>query len=221
MPNRKKVTLKTYLLTGFLAILPLLITWFVLGILVSLLVRHVGPVSEAVLSLALPKETLVRLDAWYVPTILGSVAMVVIIFFIGVATQMFIGRLVFSVMEGVIRHIPLVNAIYDGVHQVVSAFSVQGDAKLRQVVLARITPGGAYALGFLTAEVAAPNPSWGRKKAALVYVPSNQLYLGHTFLVDLKDVVPLDMTVEQGMKLVVTAGLAVPPGFARPSKRKS
>jgi uncharacterized membrane protein len=206
--NKKDPGFKTYFLTGLLALLPLLITAFVLIFLWRILHGLVDPVMESLLLMLLPENIVAMLKHWQVPTMLGLLLIFALILVAGIATQKLVGRTFLTTLDVVASRIPVVSFIYDGVRQVTSAFDPQGDMLFRQVVLIRTQQGGPHFLGFVTNQL--PKSKAHPKGVSLVYVPTNNLYIGTTYAAEPKDITVLDMSVQQGMRLVVSAGLALP-----------
>jgi uncharacterized membrane protein len=201
-------SLKRYFLTGLLALLPLIITAVAIGFLWHLLQTLIDPVVRALLAMVLPPALLEALSAWQAPTALGLVVLAVVVLAVGFLAQQIIGRTLVSMLDLVFSHIPIVSGIYEGVRQVTSAFDPGGKALFQEVVLVPAQPGGPLGLGFITNRL--PADARFPEGLALVYIPTNNLYIGTTIAAEPKTIIPLPLTVEQGMRLVVSAGLALP-----------
>jgi uncharacterized membrane protein len=153
-----------------------------------------------------------------VPDVVGILIMAVIILFVGLAMHVILGRALFRVLEAMLRRIPFIRSIYDGVRQVVSFFSGSGgNTALRQVVLVKTGGGKDYKLGFLTNTVEMEKAGWldGGGSYAVVFLPTNQLYLGGIIVVKMSEVIPLNIPVEEGIKMIATVGLVSPKEMKR------
>jgi uncharacterized membrane protein len=208
--ERRRPTLRSYFVTGFLALLPLLITVVVVRALWNFTSALVDPVMERLLTLLLTPQAVSGLMAWYVPTILGIVVFLGLILLMGLAIQLLFGKALVGMLDSLLGHIPVVSGIYQGVRQMTSAFDPASSGGLRQVVLIRPIRGGAHMIGFLTRKVTVK----GGKKMALVYVPTNTMYTGDVYLVGEREFTPLDIPVEDGVKLLVSGGLVAPERLA-------
>jgi uncharacterized membrane protein len=145
---------------------------------------------------------------------LGFVTAVLIIFLVGVFATNVVGRRILQWAERLILYIPLVRRVYPTVKDFVDAFSPNRRSGFREFVIVEHPRDGAYSYGFLTAEVRVE----GTKPEALVsiYVPTNHLYLGDVVLVPRDAVVSTGLSVEDGIRVVLSAGTAAPPRFPSP-----
>ena len=99
--------------------------------------------------------------------------------------------------------------IYAPVKQLIAAFSPDNESGFKRVVLVE-DPRRGYALGFLTREFTVDR---GRGPEALlaVYVPTNHLYLGDIVICERDRAMFPDITVEEGIRIFLTGGMALPP----------
>jgi uncharacterized membrane protein len=148
------------------------------------------------------------LSAWQAPTVLGLLLLALLVLAVGFLVPQFIGRTLVSMLDLVFSHIPIVSGIYEGVRQVTSAFEPGGPALFKEVVLVRTQQDGALGLGFITNRL--PADEHYPEGLALIYIPTNNLYIGTTIAAEPKAIHVLPLSVEQGMRLVVSAGLALP-----------
>ena len=140
---------------------------------------------------------------------LGFLTAVLIIFVIGIFATNVVGRRVLQWGERVIRYIPLVRRVYPTVKDFVEAFSPNRRSGFREFVLVEHPRPGIYAYAFLTGDVFVE----GTKPDALlsVYVPTNHLYLGDVLLVPRDTVVATGLSIEDGIRIILSAGTAAPP----------
>lgn len=194
---------------GLAAILPITITLYVLF--------WTGATAEAVLGgllrWALPVD-------WHIPG-LGLIAGVVLIFLLGLLLHAYLVERLWRAFENLLTRIPLVNSIYSATQELMGFFSSGNQQKsLGQVVTLPYGPSGYRVIGFVTREYLEGLPGGLQDpEHALVYLPISYGIGGYTLLVPRTVLRPVDMTVEQAMRLVITAGLsagstptAPPPG---------
>jgi uncharacterized membrane protein len=104
--------------------------------------------------------------------------------------------------------VPLFRTVYAPVKQLVLAFSPDNEYGFKQVVLVE-EPGRRYVIGFLTREFVAGEA--GKTQAlAAVYVPTNHLYIGDVVVYAREQLIFPDLTVEEGVRLFLTGGMALP-----------
>jgi len=201
--------MKKYLITGLLIWIPLVITLWVLKFIVDAL--------DQVLPLLPPAF---RTENWlglHVPG-MGVVMTLVIVFLTGLLTTNLIGARLVHFWHEVLHRIPVVNSIYSSVKQISDTlFSSTGQA-FRKALLVRWPNEGMWTIAFLTgrpgAEIAAHLPG----DFISVYVPTTPNPTGGYFVVVArKDVIELDMSVDEALKYIISMGVVPPNG--KPASR--
>jgi uncharacterized membrane protein len=96
----------------------------------------------------------------------------------------------------------------------IDSFSPERRSAFRAVVLIQHPRPGEYAFGFVTAEVTVETPE-GKREMVTVFIPSNNLYLGDITVVSRGDVIATGLTVEEGVRIILSAGTATPPRLPR------
>lgn len=140
---------------------------------------------------------------------LGTVTTLVVIVLVGAFARNVIGRRILQRAEGWLLKVPVFRTIYAPVKQLIAAFSPDNASGFKRVVLIE-DPRRGYALGFLTREFTVDR---GRGPEALlaVYVPTNNLYLGDVVICERDRALFPDITVEEGIRILLTGGMALPP----------
>ncbi|XP_047336016.1 protein LIKE COV 1-like [Impatiens glandulifera] len=141
---------------------------------------------------------------------LGFMTSITFIFFTGVFMSSWLGASVLGLGEWFIKKMPLVSYIYSASKQISAAISPdQGSHAFKEVAIIRHPRIGEYALGFITSTVILHNSS-GVEELSCVYVPTNHLYLGDILLVNSDDVLRPDLSVREGIEIVISGGLSIP-----------
>lgn len=140
---------------------------------------------------------------------LGLAAIVLGVLAVGVFATNVIGKRLLQRTEYYLLKLPLFSAIYAPVRQLVAAFRPDNDAGFKRVVLVEV-PGRGYVLGFLTREFTVEREA-GHESVVAVYVPTNHLYLGDVLIFPRDKVAYPDLTVEQGIRIFLTGGMALGP----------
>ena len=138
---------------------------------------------------------------------LGLLTILVGVLAVGVFATNVIGKRLLQRTEYYLLKVPVFSAIYAPVKQLVAAFRPDNDAGFKRVVLVD-DPGRGFVLGFLTREFTVERPS-GTEPMVAVYVPTNHLYLGDVLIYPQARVTYPDLTVEQGIRIFLTGGMAL------------
>jgi len=140
---------------------------------------------------------------------LGTLSTAVAIVLVGAFARNVIGRRVLQRAEGWLVRVPVFRTIYSPVKQLVAAFNPDNEAGFKRVVMVE-DPRRGYALGFLTREFTADRGN-GPEPMVAVYVPTNNLYLGDIVICERARAVFPDIAVEDGIRIFLTGGMALPP----------
>ena len=140
---------------------------------------------------------------------LGTLSTAVVIVLVGAVARNVIGRRILARGEGWLLKIPVFKTIYSPVRQLIAAFSPDNESSFKRVVLVN-DPQRGYAIGFQTREFMLDRGS-GPEAVLAVYVPTNNLYLGDVVIVERSKALFPDLAVEDGIRIVLTGGMALPP----------
>lgn len=186
---------KVRFFTGVFVTLPIVLTAWVFWLFYSSVDDFMAPIYDHLLGRRVPA--------------LGFLTAILIIFCVGVFATNVVGRRILQWADRVILHIPLVRRVYPTVKDFVDAFSPNRRAGFREFVIVEHPRDGAYSYAFLTADVRVE----GTKPDVLlsVYVPTNHLYLGDIVLVPRDAIFPTGLSVEDGIRVILSAGTAAPP----------
>lgn len=154
------------------------------------------------------------LERWIGQSIpgLGFLSIVALIMLVGLLTRNLVGKLLFAWFEDVLLRIPLVRSVYSAIKDLVGAFAMGGKSKtFRQVIMFEYPRPGLYCIGFVTNEMSYVGPEGDVKEFYNVYIPNPpNPTSGFLSLVPKEEAIPLDLSVEEGLKLVLSGGIIVP-----------
>lgn len=139
---------------------------------------------------------------------LGIITTAVVLLAIGALATNVFGRRILQTAEGYLLRLPLFRTVYSPVKQLVVAFSPDNEYGFKRVALVD-DPARGFLLGFLTKEFTIDRGQ-GAEAVVAVYVPTNHLYLGDVLVVPRDRVSFPDVTVEQGIRIFLTGGMALP-----------
>jgi uncharacterized membrane protein len=140
---------------------------------------------------------------------LGLVSTAAVIVLVGAFARNVIGRRVLQRTERWLLRVPVFRTVYAPVKQLVVAFSPDNEAGFKRVVLVE-DPARGFVLGFLTREFTVERGR-GPEPLIAVYVPTNHLYLGDIVIVERSRAMFPDISVEDGIRIFLTGGMALPP----------
>jgi len=186
-------------LSGLAVVLPIVITIAVLVWLVTTAEAMLGAVARTIL----PGDTY--------PRGLGLVAAIGLIFAIGVLMEAVYFRRLMGWIEDLLNRIPLVKTIYSAVRDLMSLFSKAGTRKFSKVVLVKFPGTEAKLIGFVTIEDFEGLPVAPGAGQVAVYLPMSYTIGGYTVFLPRECLTPLDMSLEDAMRFVVTAGMSRSP----------
>jgi uncharacterized membrane protein len=128
-----------------------------------------------------------------------------------------LGKFFWSLAERTIQRIPGVGAVYNAVRQIVATFGSQNRSMFSQVVLVQYPRPGCWTIGFLTNRAQAePQLRAGAGELWTVFVPTTpNPTSGFLLMLPRAEVVELDMSVGDGMKMILSGGAVTPPATAR------
>lgn len=181
------------LLTGFITLLPIVLTIYLLYWLAVSSEHVMGNTLRWILP-----------DASYFPG-LGMIAGLILVFIVGLLMKAYIVQQIFAFGELVLFQLPLVKSVYRGIRDFFDFFSPK-DNKLGQVVA--VTYNGIEMIGFITQTDQQRLPESFRKQdKVLVYLPMSYMIGGFTVFISKENVRHLKMSMEEAMRFALTAGI--------------
>jgi uncharacterized membrane protein len=140
---------------------------------------------------------------------LGVATTLLFVLLVGVVASNVLGKRLFALGDRYLAKIPVFRTVYLPVKQLLLAFSPDNESGLQRVVMVQDATG-AIRLGFLTKEFEADfEPGVGPRAFAVVYVPTNNLYLGDVFVYPIEALRFPDISVQEGVRIFLTGGMAM------------
>jgi uncharacterized membrane protein len=141
---------------------------------------------------------------------LGLGVLVILIILTGVFAKNYLGKKLIAIGERILDKIPILNTIYNVIKQVIESFSKDKNA-FQKVVLIEYPRAGIYSPGFLTGDAPTETMDKTGKQMVNVFVPTSpNPTTGFLVFVPMDDVIVLDTSVEDGFKLLLSAGVIKP-----------
>jgi len=200
--------IRNVFITGLLITLPIALTWFILQFLLNNFDALSPVFTNILIQLGAPIP-----EGYRIP-FLGLVVTLLIVLIVGWLTTNFFGKKVFQISELLIEKIPFVRRIYKGSKQVVSSIAEADTSAFRKVVLIEFPRRGLLAIGFVTGESRGEVQELTRENMLNVFVPTMpNPTSGFLIFSPLEELTEVSMTIEEGIKYVVSGGIVTPPEF--------
>jgi uncharacterized membrane protein len=196
--------LRNYFVAGILVTAPFGITAWLAWNVVQAIDQQVKPLIPTVYN----PET-------YLPFSLPGIGVLVTIVFlilVGALTAGFVGRMVVGLGERLLARMPVVRNVYGALKQIFQTVMSQKSTAFRQVVLFEYPRRGSWAIGFITGKTEGEVQNVTEDEVVNVFLPTTpNPTSGYLLFVPRRELVTLDMTVEEGIKMVVSGGIVTPP----------
>ncbi|MFU8794140.1 MAG: DUF502 domain-containing protein [Dethiobacteria bacterium] len=194
--------LKTVFTTGLLTILPLAVTIYVFYLVFNFLDNLLGDMIKTLFNYRVPG--------------IGFAAGILLILLIGFIASNIIGSRLINFSDSLLQRLPLAKGIYTSAKQIIDAFTVQGKNAFQKVVLIEYPRKGLFVLGFVTGSSKGEIQEKTHGETLNIFIPTTpNPTSGMLILAPRHEVIELDMTVEQGMKVIISGGLFSPTGDSK------
>ncbi|MBI3189941.1 MAG: DUF502 domain-containing protein [Ignavibacteriales bacterium] len=179
---------------GLVVMIPVVITYWVLRFLFETVDGIMGPIYYEILGRKIMG--------------LGFITMIVFILLVGALSGNLLARGLFRLFEKILSSIPIARSIYSSMKDLMGAFQIGGKGQsFRGVVMVEYPRQGLFTVGFMTNELSVEDKS-GTNAMASVYIPNPpNPTSGVMVLVPMESVQTLEMSVEEGLKLVLSGGI--------------
>ena len=195
--------LRAYFLAGILITAPIGITFYLVSLFISFVDRQVTPL----------------IPATYNPTIylpfglpgLGLLIAFIFLTLIGALTAGFLGRYLLRVSERILNRMPVIRGIYNAVKQILETVLAQQSQAFREAVLVEYPRRGIWAVAFITGRTKGEVQNLTEEEVINIFLPTTpNPTSGFLLFVPKKELVPLSMTVEEAIKMVISGGIVTP-----------
>jgi uncharacterized membrane protein len=208
-PNSRFIALRNAFFAGALLLAPLAITIWAFRQIIGLLGGTFRPLYEQYLPDSLQRIPLL----W---DFLATIVVVAFVTALGAISHYVFGKILVRAMERFVQNIPGAGTIYNSVKQIVTTFGSERRNLFNKVVLVEFPRKGAWTLGFLTSKQQGEPQSHAGTEIWTVFVPTTpNPTSGFLLMLPRHEIVELEMSVGEGMKMIISGGAVVPPWPAR------
>lgn len=207
-------SIRNAFVTGLALLAPLAVTWLVF----SWLVGQVGGGFRPYFFFFVPDSLLAHPGLDVVWNLLATLTVIFLITVLGYVSRYVFSHYFGQLAERVIQSIPGVGAVYSTVKQIVGTLGSQNRNVFSKVVMVEFPRKGLWSIGFLTNKMQGEPQARTLEEVWTVFVPTTpNPTTGFLILLPRRDIIELDMTVGDGMKMVISGGTVVPPWSASPA----
>ena len=197
--------LKTYILRGLLAIIPLALTAFAVNLLYTVIDKRITGVVEKFIGFSFPG--------------FGVILLLVTLYLLGLIVSNVIGRQFFRLVEGIAKRIPLVKTTYNVGRQLSSTLSLPEKQVFKRAVLVEYLKPGMWTIGFVTGTLI--DRSSNDEVLLKVFIPTPPNPISGTMIV-VRESQTRDpgWTIEEALKAVISGGVISPKEIKKVAEDK-
>lgn len=189
--------MKKIFLTGVVSLLPITITLYILQQVFIFMDSIPARFLEAVFGMRIPG--------------LGFILTLALVFLFGLLTQKVAGGAVRNMLHNLLLRVPIVSTVYGPLKQLIDSFVGERSEAFREVVLIEYPRPGIRSVAFVTSrKTGAPQRAAGQDLVNVFIPTTPNPTSGFYLLIPPEEIVPLDMSVEEGLRLIVSAGMIYP-----------
>lgn len=205
--------LRAYFFAGVLITAPIAITLYIAWLIVSFIDGQV----DSILPPDINPNTYLPFS---IPG-LGLLLSLVVLTLIGSFAAGYVGRLIVSLSDSLIARMPVIRSLYSATKQIFETVLANQSNAFREVVLIEYPRRELWSIAFITGRTEGEIQNLTADEMVNVFVPTTpNPTSGYLLFLPRKDIVPLTMSVEEGVKLVISGGIVVPPD-RRPDDEKA
>jgi len=188
--------LRRRFVVGFLVALPLVVTLFFARFMFQLMDRWFRPISRQLFEREIPG--------------LGLLLVILAMLVLGIVSANMIGGRLLGLFERLLARVPLLSPIYQGARQITEAIQIRETAEFRKVVLVEFPKSNLRSIGFVTREIGHPTRLCSAP-CYMIFIPTTpNPTTGFLVATPKEEVEVLDITVEEGVKMLISGGLLIP-----------
>lgn len=202
MLKKIKASFKKYFIAGLLIVMPLYLSIYIFSLIVGYMDTLLNYLPES-----MQPDMYMK---FHIPG-LGVIFTIVVIFLIGLLATNLMGKKLVEIGDNILARIPFFRSIYKPLKQFMETFFITGYSGFRRVVLVEFPSKGMYSVGFITGVAAGELQDKTKEKVVNVFLPTTpNPTTGFYILIPEKDIISLDMSVEDAFKLIITGGMVSP-----------
>ncbi|NIR47013.1 DUF502 domain-containing protein [candidate division KSB1 bacterium] len=198
--------IRNYFFTGLLVLIPLVLTGFIIWKLFLAVDSILRPFAHEYILGPLG----LKLGGKQFPGI-GFITLTVFIIVVGLVARNYFGKKIVAFGERIVERIPLINRVYGAIKQISEAFFSSKREVFKKPILFEYPRKGIYSIGFYTQDTRGVVQDALDDDVVSVFLPTTpNPTSGFLLFVPKSEIVELDLTIEEALKLVISGGAIVP-----------
>ena len=150
---------------------------------------------------------------------IGLIVVFLLLTFVGFLTAGLIGRYILKLGERIIQRLPIIRSVYGALKQIFETVLASSSKSFREVVLVEYPRKGIWAIGFITGDTKGEVQINTKDEMVNVFLPTTpNPTSGFLLFIPSKDLIVLEMNVEEGIKMVISGGI-ITPKFLKNKKK--
>lgn len=204
--------LRSYFIAGLLVTAPVSITFWLAWVVLTFIDARVTPM--------IPVDYNPNTYLPFVFPGLGLIILILVMTVVGALTTVLLGRTIVAVGERLLSRMPIIRSIYSATKQIIETVLASQSDAFRQVVLFEYPRRGSWAIGFVTGATRGEVQAMTSDDVVNVFLPTTpNPTSGYLLFLPRRELIPLSMTVEEGIKMIISGGIVTPPD-RRPSEQQ-
>ena len=207
--------IKKYILTGIIALLPISITYWVIS---KIFIYFAYP-GKLLIDALSKSEMTENLDFFeftrtydnfsLIEYCLGFLLILLFIIILGILISNIFGKRLFAYFEEILLSIPIVSKVYVTIKQIVGTITKQDDISFQKVAMIEYPRKGIWALCFITGKTSSKDDEYYN-----IFIPTTPIPTsGYLLFIKVSDVVEVDISVEEAMRIIISGGMVAPNDF--------
>jgi uncharacterized membrane protein len=202
--------LRGYFFAGLLTVAPIGLTFWLFWVLLKFIDSRVTPLIPAKYNPNTYLHAYLPVD-FSIPGV-GLIVLIVVLILVGALTRVLLGRWLVRMSEQALNRMPVVRSVYSATKQIVETVLKRQSEAFRQVVLFEYPRRGTWAIGFVTGVTKGEVQNLTGDEVVNVFLPTTpNPTSGYLLFVPRRELVPLSMSVEEGIKMIISGGIVTPP----------
>ena len=212
-----KKAFKKNLIAGLLVTIPAGLTYMILSFVITRVDRVMAPVIKGIFG----PQGLYLMEEANIPG-MGFLLLALFIIGVGLFGTNFIGKKIVVMGENFLHKIPVVRVIYTSIKKVVDTLSLTETASFQKMVLITYPREPLKTLGIVCCDTPNGIEDAVGEKMLNVFVPTSpNPTTGFLFMIPEKDAIPMEMSVEEGLKMIISFGMTNPTTLETSQNAKS
>ena len=194
--------LQKYIITGLMSVIPIALTYWIIK---SLFMFFSKP-GKGIVGFVFNKQDLNLKNLIYLEYLFGFILTIIFLYILGLIVSNVLGKKIYKFFENLLNKIPIVSKVYKSIKQITSTLAMPNSKSFQKVVLIEYPKSGLWTICMVTGETKSDEGLFYN-----IFVPTTpNPTSGYLLFVKESDTRPIDLTVEEGLKIIISGGMIGP-----------